>query len=100
MENEPFLNPDYKLEEDKRENSLRPQVLKDFQGQEDIKQNLSVFIKAALERKESLDHLFLSGPPGLGKTTLAGIMANEMETEFKVTDAGIVVTPSISSPPT
>ncbi|MCK5200738.1 MAG: Holliday junction branch migration DNA helicase RuvB, partial [Spirochaetales bacterium] len=49
--------------------------------------NLSIFITAALERKESLDHLFLSGPPGLGKTTLAGIMANEMGTEFKVTSA-------------
>ncbi|MEA1911411.1 MAG: Holliday junction branch migration DNA helicase RuvB, partial [Spirochaetota bacterium] len=87
MENEPFLNPNYKAEDDKKENNLRPQFLRDFQGQEDIKENLSVFIKAALKREESLDHLFLSGPPGLGKTTLAGIMANEMSTEFKVTSA-------------
>lgn len=87
MENEPFLNPNYKGEEDKKENTLRPQVLKDFQGQKEIKENLSIFISAALERKESLDHLFLSGPPGLGKTTLAGIMANEMGAEFKVTSA-------------
>ncbi len=87
MENEPFLNPNYKLEDDKKENSLRPQYLNDFQGQKDLKENLSVFIKAASDRKESLDHLFLSGPPGLGKTTLAGIMANEMGSEFKVTSA-------------
>lgn len=87
MENEPFLNPNYKAEDDKRENNLRPQFLKDFQGQKELKNNLSIFITAALERKESLDHLFLSGPPGLGKTTLAGIMANEMGTEFKVTSA-------------
>jgi len=87
MENEPFLNPGFKADEDKRENNLRPQFLIDFQGQDDLKENLSVFIKAALKRNESLDHLFLSGPPGLGKTTLAGIMANEMGTEFKVTSA-------------
>jgi Holliday junction DNA helicase RuvB len=87
MENEPFLNPNYQADEDKKENSLRPQFLKDFQGQKDLKENLSVFIKAASDRKESLDHLFLSGPPGLGKTTLAGIMANEMGADFKVTSA-------------
>lgn len=87
MENEPFLNPNYKSEDDKKENNLRPSFLKDFQGQEDLKENLTVFIQAALKRKESLDHLFLSGPPGLGKTTLAGIMANEMGAEFKVTSA-------------
>ena len=87
METEPFLNPSYRADDDHRENTLRPQFLKEFQGQTDLKENLSVFITAALKRKESLDHLFLSGPPGLGKTTLAGIMANEMGTEFKVTSA-------------
>lgn len=84
---EPFLTPTYKVDEDHREGSLRPQFLKDFQGQQELKENLSVFIKAAHEREESLDHIFLSGPPGLGKTTLAGIMANEMGSEFKVTSA-------------
>ncbi len=87
MENEPFLNPGYNADDDHRENTLRPQYLKDFQGQKELKANLSVFISAALKRGESLDHLFLSGPPGLGKTTLAGIMANEMGTDFKVTSA-------------
>jgi len=61
--------------------------LNDFQGQEKIKDNLSVYITAAKERNESLDHVFLSGPPGLGKTSLAGIMANELGVEFKVTSA-------------
>ncbi|MFP4153394.1 MAG: Holliday junction branch migration DNA helicase RuvB [Alkalispirochaeta sp.] len=74
-------------EEDSFENRLRPQRLEDFLGQEQIKDNLRVFIRAARERGESLDHLFLSGPPGLGKTTLANILAHEMETDFRVTSA-------------
>jgi len=74
-------------EEDEKESSLRPKTLEEFQGQEEIKSNLSVFIQAARERKESIDHIFLSGPPGLGKTTLAGIVASEMGAEFKVTSA-------------
>ncbi|MFQ3620901.1 MAG: Holliday junction branch migration DNA helicase RuvB [Spirochaetales bacterium] len=77
----------FDLEEDERESTLRPKTLADFQGQEEIKANLRVFIQAARERKESIDHIFLSGPPGLGKTTLAGIVASEMGAEFKVTAA-------------
>ncbi|MFP4444257.1 MAG: AAA family ATPase, partial [Spirochaetia bacterium] len=73
--------------DDSIENTLRPLSLKDFQGQKKIKDNLSVYITAAKEREESLDHVFLSGPPGLGKTSLAGIMANELGVEFKVTSA-------------
>jgi len=66
---------------------VRPQFLKDFQGQEALKKNLSIFIEAARQREEPLDHVFLSGPPGLGKTTLAGIMANELGVEYRVTSA-------------
>ena len=74
-------------DEQRYETTLRPQRLDDFQGQDALKENLKVFITAARGRADSLDHVFLSGPPGLGKTTLAGIMANELGVEFKVTSA-------------
>ena len=82
-----FLGEHFRHDEDSAEASLRPRLLKDFQGQTAIKENLSIFIQAARNRQESLDHVFLSGPPGLGKTTLAGIMANELAVEFKATSA-------------
>ncbi len=73
--------------EDKQENILRPQYLEDFQGQSSIKDNLSVFIQAAKARGDALDHTFIVGPPGLGKTTLASIIANEMHSEIRMTSA-------------
>ena len=82
-----LLHPEKPLEEDSKDLSLRPKSLGEFQGQNTMKENLAVFIKAARERKESLDHLFLTGPPGLGKTTLAQVVANELGVEFKVTSA-------------
>lgn len=75
------------LPEDSQEGNLRPQLLNEFLGQEEIKKNLSVFIQAAREREDALDHLFLIGPPGLGKTTLAQITAHELGADFKVTSA-------------
>ncbi|MDY0245270.1 MAG: AAA family ATPase, partial [Sphaerochaeta sp.] len=77
----------FQEEGDRQENILRPKLLKDFQGQQRLKDNLAVFVQAARERKESLDHTFLIGPPGLGKTTLASIIANEMEAEIRMTSA-------------
>jgi len=74
-------------EEGERDLSLRPRRMGEFLGQKTMKENLSVFIGAAKERGESLDHLFLIGPPGLGKTTLAQVVANELETGFIQTSA-------------
>jgi len=71
--------------EDEQEKSLRPKSLRDYIGQENVKQNLSISIEAALRRHEPLDHLLLYGPPGLGKTTLAGIIAAEMGQNIRIT---------------
>ena len=87
MKSDQYLSGSYKRDEDATETSLRPRLLADFQGQTEIKENLAVFIQAAVGREEALDHVFLNGPPGLGKTTLAGIMANELGAEFKATSA-------------
>jgi Holliday junction DNA helicase RuvB len=79
-------NPSFR-EDDREELSLRPRHLSDFVGQEKLKENLAVYITAARQREEHLDHVFLAGPPGLGKTTLAAIIANELGVEFRATSA-------------
>ena len=79
--------------DDEQEQSLRPKTLREYIGQESVKQNLHISIEAALKRRESLDHILLYGPPGLGKTTLAGIIAAEMGQNIRITSGPAIERP-------
>ena len=89
---EPIVTKSF-LQEDAQEVSLRPHTLQEYIGQEKAKNNLAVFIEAARRRTESLDHVLLHGPPGLGKTTLAGIIAQEMGVNIRITSGPAVEKP-------
>ncbi|MBI9014537.1 MAG: Holliday junction branch migration DNA helicase RuvB [Clostridiales bacterium] len=93
LESDRFVTPELKEHEKMMDKTLRPQSLEDYVGQEKQKEKLKIFIEAAKMRREPLDHVLLYGPPGLGKTTLSNIIANEMNVNIKVTSGPAIERP-------
>ncbi len=94
MEEERIISPELENRNEERlENTLRPQTLKEYIGQNKVKENMKIYIESAKKRGEPLDHCLLYGPPGLGKTTLSNIIANEMNSNIKITSGPAIEKP-------
>ena len=94
FEDNKLISPELEnKQEEKMENSLRPKLLSEYIGQDKVKENMKIYIEAAKKRGEPLDHVLLYGPPGLGKTTLAGIISNEMGSNIKITSGPAIEKP-------
>ena len=90
MEDDRLISPESKELEDPQDRAIRPLYLKDYVGQQDVKDQMDIFINAALNRSEALDHTLVFGPPGLGKTTLANIIANELKVTIRTTSGPVI----------
>ena len=94
MENDNIVRPELTDEQEENlETSLRPKTLKEYIGQTKVKESMKIYIEAAKKRKEPLDHCLFYGPPGLGKTTISGIIANEMHSNIKITSGPAIEKP-------
>ena len=93
-EEKALIRPELENQQEERlENSLRPQTLEEYIGQTKVKENMKIYIEAAKKRNEPLDHCLFYGPPGLGKTTIANIIANEMKSNIKITSGPAIEKP-------
>ena len=90
MSEERLIDPEAIEEELTQDRALRPKLLADYVGQDEVREQMEIFVQAASKRKEALDHVLIFGPPGLGKTTLAHIVANEMQVNLRQTSGPVL----------